>query len=136
MKKYILPAMASAMLASSACAANTTVSTYSELASALGSAGDGYTITLASGTYTANETLNVSAANVTLVSAGGKANTIIDGASQYRILNVSGNGFKVEGITFKNAYCENNGGAISYSSSSVSQTTMVKNCDFIDIDRT
>ena len=132
MKKYILPAMATAMLASSACAANTTVSTYSALASALGSAGNGDTITLTSGTYTANETLNVSAANVTLVSAGGKSNTIIDANSQYRILNVSGNGFKVEGITFKNAYYEGNGGAIYYTSSSVSQTTMVKNCDFID----
>ena len=131
MKSYVLSTV-TALLVGSACASDTTVSTYSALALALGSASNGDTITLMSGTYTANETINVSAENVTLVSAGGKADTIIDGESQRRILNVSGNGFKVEGITFKNAYYAGNGGAISYSSSSVSQTTMIRNCDFID----
>jgi len=132
MKISIIPAVSAALFAASACASDTTVSTYPALASALSSASNGDTITLMSGTYTANETINVSAENVTLVSAGGKADTIIDGESQRRILNVSGNGFKVEGITFKNAYYAGNGGAISYSSSSVSQTTMIRNCDFID----
>lgn len=131
MKSYVLSTV-TALLVGSACASDTTVSTYSALASALGSASDGDTITLKGGTYTANETINVSAENVTLVSAGGKADTIIDGESQWRILNVSGKGFKVEGITFKNAYYAGNGGAISFSSSSVSQTAMVKDCDFID----
>ncbi len=132
MKISIIPAVSAALLVGSACASDTTVSTYPALASALSSASNGDTITLMSGTYTANETINVSAENVTLVSAGGKADTIIDGESQWRILNVSGKGFKVEGITFKNAYYAGNGGAISYSSSSVSQTTMIRNCDFID----
>ena len=132
MKISIIPAVSAALLVGSACASDTTVSTYPALASALSSASNGDTITLMSGTYTANETINVSAENVTLVSAGGKADTIIDGESQWRILNVSGKGFKVEGITFKNAYYAGNGGAISYSSSSVSQTTMIKDCDFID----
>ena len=132
MKISIIPAVSAALLVGSACASDTTVSTYPALALALSSASNGDTITLMSGTYTANETINVSAENVTLVSAGGKADTIIDGESQWRILNVSGNGFKVEGITFKNAYYAGNGGAISYSSSSVSQTTMIRNCDFID----
>lgn len=131
MKSYVLSTV-TALLVGSACASDTTVSTYPALASALSSASNGDTITLMSGTYTANETINVSAENVTLVSAGGKADTIIDGESQWRILNVSGKGFKVEGITFKNAYYAGNGGAISYSSSSVSQTTMIRNCDFID----
>ena len=131
MKSYVLSTV-TALLVGSACASDTTVSTYPALALALSSASNGDTITLMSGTYTANETINVSAENVTLVSAGGKADTIIDGESQWRILNVSGNGFKVEGITFKNAYYAGNGGAISYSSSSVSQTTMIRNCDFID----
>ena len=131
MKSYVLSTV-TALLVGSACASDTTVSTYPALASVLSSASNGDTITLMSGTYTANETINVSAENVTLVSAGGKADTIIDGESQWRILNVSGNGFKVEGITFKNAYYAGNGGAISYSSSSVSQTTMIRNCDFID----
>ena len=132
MKISIIPAVSAALLVGSACASDTTVSTYPALALALSSASNGDTITLMSGTYTANETINVSAENVTLVSAGGKADTIIDGESQWRILNVSGRGFKVEGITFKNAYYAGNGGAISYSSSSVSQTTMIRNCDFID----
>ena len=132
MKISIIPAVSAALLVGSACASDTTVSTYPALALALSSASNGDTITLMSGTYTANETINVSAENVTLVSAGGKADTIIDGESQWRILNVSGKGFKVEGITFKNAYYAGNGGAISYSSSSVSQTTMIRNCDFID----
>ena len=132
MEISIIPAVSAALLVGSACASDTTVSTYPALASALSSASNGDTITLMSGTYTANETINVSAENVTLVSAGGKADTIIDGESQWRILNVSGKGFKVEGITFKNAYYAGNGGAISYSSSSVSQTTMIRNCDFID----
>ena len=131
MKSYVLSTV-TALLVGSACASDTTVSTYPALASVLSSASNGDTITLMSGTYTANETINVSAENVTLVSAGGKADTIIDGESQWRILNVSGKGFKVEGITFKNAYYAGNGGAISYSSSSVSQTTMIRNCDFID----
>ena len=132
MKSYILPAIVAALLVDAASAADTTVSTYSELVSAIGSASNGDTITLASGTYTATGTLNVSAANVTLVSASGKASTIIDGGSQHRILYVSGSGFKAEGITFENAHFAGNGGAISYSSSSVSKTTVIKNCDFID----
>ena len=132
MKTYFLSAIVAAMFVSTVSAANTTVSTYAELVSALGSAGEGDTITLASGTYNASSQIDVTANNVTLVSASGKANTIIDGGSQRRILYVSGTGFKVEGITFKNAYYAGNGGAISYSSSSVSQTTMIRNCDFID----
>lgn len=132
MKISIIPAVFAALLVGSACASDTTVSTYPALALALSSASNGDTITLMSGTYTANETINVSAENVTLVSAGGKADTIIDGGSSVQILKVGGGHFTVEGITFRNAYYAGNGGAISYSSSSVSQTTMIRNCDFID----
>ena len=132
MKISIIPAVSAALLVGSACASDTTVSTYPALASALSSASNGDTITLMSGTYTANETINVSAENVTLVSAGGKADTIIDGGSSVQILKVGGGHFTVEGITFRNAYYAGNGGAISFSSSSVSQTAMIRNCDFID----
>ena len=132
MKSYILPAIATALLVGTVNAANTTVTTFDGLMNALIQAGDGATITLASGTYNASSQIDVTANNVTLVSASGKANTIIDGGSQQRILYVSGTGFKVEGITFANAYYAGNGGAISYSSSGVSQTTFVKDCDFID----
>ena len=132
MKISIIPAVFAALLVGSACASDTTVSTYPALALALSSASNGDTITLMSGTYTANETINVSAENVTLVSAGGKADTIIDGGSSVQILKVGGGHFTVEGITFRNAYYAGNGGAISFSSSSVSQTAMIRNCDFID----
>ncbi len=132
MKISIIPAVSAALLVGSACASDTTVSTYPALALALSSASNGDTITLMSGTYTANETINVSAENVTLVSAGGKADTIIDGGSSVQILKVGGGHFTVEGITFRNAYYAGNGGAISFSSSSVSQTAMIRNCDFID----
>ena len=108
------------------------VTPFDELRAALVSAVDGATVTLADGTYAADGTIEVTAANVTLRSANGKANVIIDGGSQFRILNVSGGHFTVEGITFRNAYYAGNGGAISFSSSSVSQTAMIKDCDFID----
>lgn len=123
-------ALAAALAALGSSAA--VVDSFEALRQALENASAGATVTLADGTYTADGTIAVTAANVTLRSAHGKANVIIDGESQWRILNVSTNGFKVEGITFKNAYYAGNGGAISYSSSSVSQTTMIRNCDFID----
>ena len=133
-KEMLLRAIACAAVSAafSARAANTPVSTAEELASALSGASDGATVTLVGGTYNLAETLTVTAANVTLLSAGGKAGTIIDGGSQRRILYVSGGNFKVEGITFRNARHAGNGGAISYSSSDVSRTTLVKNCDFVD----
>ncbi len=65
MKSYVLSTV-TALLVGSACASDTTVSTYPALSSALSSASNGDTITLMSGTYTANETINVSAENVTL----------------------------------------------------------------------
>ena len=108
------------------------VTSFDELRAALVYAEEGATVTLADGTYAADGTLEVTANNVTLRSANGKANVIIDGGSQFRILNVSGGHFTVEGITFRNAYYAGKGGAISFSSSSVSQTAMVKDCDFID----
>ncbi len=121
-----------AALAALGSSAATEVSTVDGLCAALISPSDGEEIVLAPGTYTLASTLSVSAQNLTLRSRGGRARTIIDGDSKYRILNVSTNGFKVEGITFRNGRCPGNGGAISYSSSSVSQTTVVKDCDFID----
>ena len=132
MKKHILTAIATSLFASAAVAGNSTVSTKDDLVSALTNASDGDVITLAAGTYVPMSPIAVNAANVTLVSADGKAVTIIDGHDSGLILNVSGVGFKVEGITFKNAHYAGKGGAISYSSSSVSQTTMIKDCDFID----
>ena len=132
MKSYILPVVATALLVNTAGAASSTVSTKDGLVSALSNASAGDVITLEAGTYSLTSPIEVTAESVTLVSASGKADTIMDGNASGRILNVSGNGFKVEGITFKNAYYAGNGGAITFSSSSVSQTAMVKDCDFID----
>ena len=133
MKISIIPAVSAALFAASAVAASSTVSTVDDLRAALNDADPGDVITLAAGEYSLiRGELPVSAANVTLRSANGKASAIIDGGSQFRILYVSGSNFKVEGITFRNAYYAGNGGAISFSSSSVSQTAMIKDCDFID----
>ena len=133
MKSRILMSMAfAAGLAALDVGAATEVSNVDGLRAALISPSDGEEIVLAPGTYTLASTLSVSAQNLTLRSRGGRAQTIIDGDSQYRILLVSGANFKVEGITFRNGRYAGNGGAISYSSSSVSQTTVVKDCDFID----
>ena len=121
-----------AALAALGSPAATEVSDVSGLYAAFISPADGEEIVLAPGTYTLDSTLSVSAQGVTLRSRGGRAQTIIDGDSQYRILSVSGANFRVEGVTFRNGRCPGNGGAISYSSSSVSQTTVVKDCDFID----
>ncbi len=133
MKSRILMSMAfAAGLAVLDVGAATEVSSVADLYAAFISPADGEEIVLAPGTYTLASTLSVSAQGVTLRSSGGKSQTVIEGDSQYRILSVSGANFRVEGVTFRNGCCSGNGGAISYSSSSVSQTTVVKDCDFID----
>ena len=132
MKKYIFPAIATALFASAVGAGNSTVSTTDGLVSALSNASNGDVVTLVAGTYSPMSPIEVNAANVTLVSADGKAVTIIDGNASGRILKVNGGNFKAEGITFKNAHTSSNGGAINYNSSSISQTTFIKDCDFID----
>lgn len=108
------------------------VTSFDELRAALAYAEEGATVTLADGTYAADGAIEVKANNVTLRSANGRGNAVIDGGSSVQILKVGGGHFTVEGITFKDAYYAGNGGAISFSSSSVSQTAMVKDCDFID----
>lgn len=113
---------------------NSTLGDFGALKAALEGAAPGATITVGKGFYLATSTINVTAANVTLVSSEGKTKTIIDGNAAYRILSVSGGNFTVEGITFKNgcAGATGRGGAINYSSASVAQTTQIKNCDFVD----
>lgn len=105
---------------------------FERLKAAIEGASDGATIQVAKGYYAATSQINATAAGLTVVSAGGKDVAILDGGSTNRLLYVSGARFKVEGITFKNGHYAGNGGAICYSSSSVSQTTVVKDCDFID----
>ena len=78
MKKHILTAIATSLFASAAVAGNSTVSTKDDLVSALTNASDGDVITLAAGTYVPMFPIEVNAANVTLISADGKAVTIGD----------------------------------------------------------
>ncbi len=120
------------LAAAFASAATYNVSTVSDLSTRAASAGSGDVIRVAAGTYLLTSSLNVPNAGVSIVSAGGKSATVFDGGSAGRILNVSGGDFRVEGITFRNGRTTGNGGAICYSSSSVSQTTVIRNCDFID----
>ena len=105
---------------------------FAALKAAIEGAGPGATIQVAKGYYTATSQINATAANLTVVSPGGREVAILDGGSTNRLLYVSGANFKVVGITFKNGHFAGNGGAISYSSSSVSQTTEIRDCDFID----
>ena len=115
-----------------ATAATYNVSTVSDLSARAASAVSGDVIRVVPGTYLLTSTLNVPNAGVSIVAAGVKAATVLDGSSAGRILSVGGEGFKVEGITFRNGRTTGNGGAICYSSSSVAQTTVIKNCEFVD----
>ena len=132
MKKYIFPAIATALFASAAGAGNSTVSTIDDLVSALSKASNGDVVTLVAGTYSPMSPIEVNAANVTLVSAAGKAVTIIDGDASGRILRVMGSGFRVEGITFQNAHIASNGGAIKAEGQNVTATLKIVDCDFIN----
>ena len=132
MKAFAISALAATIIACQAGATVKTVSTFAALKAGLESAYPGDVIALSDGTYNATGQITVSAENVALVSAGGKTAATVDGCSLYRILYVSGANFRIEGITFRNAHYAGNGGAISYSSSSVSKTAIIKNCDFID----
>lgn len=120
------------LAAAFASAATYDVSTVDDLSDAAARAKRGDVIRVAAGTYMLSATVDVSNDGVSMVSAGGKTDTVLDGGSAIRILDVSGADFRVEGITFRNGRTTGNGGAIRYSSSSVSQTTVVKDCDFID----
>ena len=125
-------AVAAIVCAGQSRAAIKTVSDFGSLQSALEGATSGDTIVMANGTYNATSAINVTASGVTLVSENGKANAILDGGSGCRLLSVSGTDFKVEGVTFRNGHYAGNGGAIYYNSSSVSKTTEIRNCDFVD----
>ena len=85
---------------------------FAALKAAIEGAGPGATIQVAKGYYTATSQINATAANLTVVSPGGREVAILDGGSTNRLLYVSGANFKVVGITFKNGHFAGNGGAI------------------------
>ena len=66
------------------------------------SASDGDTVSIPRGIYAATSAIAVTAADLTVVSRDGKAKTILDGGSACGLFNVTGTGFSVRGVTFKN----------------------------------
>ena len=122
MKKYILPAIAAALFASTAGAAN--VNTVQGLVEAIASSNDrdygcGDVINLAEGVYDVADVIEVNKKALRIVGAG-KGRTILDGgfsADSDRtngIFNVTKEGVVISGITFRNASRgEKDGGAIS-----------------------
>ena len=107
------------------------VTPFDELRAALVSAADGATVTLADGTYAADGTIEVTAANVTLRSANGKGNAVIEGDTTFRLLKVSGENFTVSGITFKKGGSEQ-GGAIKVERATPVSTVKIVDCDFVE----
>lgn len=133
MKNRIIPAVAAALLVGSACASDTTVSTYSALASALGSASDGDTITLKGGTYNVQGQIDVTANNVTLKAESANDKPVLDAASAFRIMKVTGSGFAARGIVFKGGMTSGgNGGAIKVEGAASVSTVKIVDCDFED----
>ena len=132
MGKLFLALLCSSLAAVDLPAGIVEVSNADGLRNALSNAADGDTVVLAPGDYLLSSPLSVSKENITLTSKSGKAATFIDADSKCRILEVSGARFKVEGITFKNAFYNGDGGAIWFSGSSISKTAVVSNCDFVD----
>ena len=111
--------------------AATEVSSVADLYAAFISPADGEEIVLAPGTYTISSQLSVSAQGVTLRSSGGKSQTVIEGDSSFRLLKVSGAGFSVRGITFRNGNNEQ-GGAIKVEGASAVSTVKIVDCDFVE----
>ena len=131
MKNRILPAVVATLLAGSSVAANTTVSTSSALALALGSAADGDTITLASGTYSVQNQIDVTANNVTLRAENANDKPVLDAASACRIMKVTGSGFAARGIVFKGGMTAGgNGGAVKAEGQGATATLKFVDCDF------
>ncbi|MBR4260010.1 MAG: hypothetical protein IKQ17_13325 [Kiritimatiellae bacterium] len=131
MKNRILPAVVATLLAGSSVAANTTVSTSSALALALGSAADGDTITLASGTYSVQNQIDVTANNVTLRAENANDKPVLDAASACRIMKVTGSGFAARGIVFKGGMTAGGkGGAVKVEGQGATATLKFVNCDF------
>lgn len=108
------------------------VNTFDALKLALQNASAGATVTLADGTYTADGTIEVTAANVTLRSANGRGNAVIEGDTTFRLLKVSGENFTVRGITFKKGGSAQQGGAIKVEGATPVSTVKIVDCDFVE----
>ena len=95
------------------------------------SASDGDTVSIPRGIYAATSAIAVTATDLTVVSRDGKAKTILDGGSACGLFNVTGTGFSVRGVTFKNGRSDK-GGAIKLDGAAVVSTAKIADCDFAD----
>ena len=95
------------------------------------SASDGDTVSIPRGIYAATSAIAVTASGLTVVSRDGKAKTILDGGSACGLFNVTGTGFSVRGVTFKNGRSDK-GGAIKLDGAAVVSTAKIADCDFVD----
>ena len=104
---------------------------FNALKAAIEGASDGDTIVVNRGIYAATSTINVTAANVTVVSRDGKRKTILDGGTTNRLFQVSGRGFAVRGVSFKNCHSAQGGGAIKLDGAAVVSSATIADCDFV-----
>ena len=131
MKSCILPIVA-VLLVSTVSAANTKVSTFDGLRSALIQAVDGDTITLASGTYNASSQIEVTVNDVTLMAENANDKPVLDAGATNRIMKVTGSRLTVVGISFKNGFTTSYGGAIRIDGAEAVSTVKIVDCEFVD----
>ncbi len=103
---------------------------FDALKAAIEGAGAGATVKVPKGYYVATSTINVTAAGLTVVSAGGKDVAILDGGSSNRLMRITGAGTVVQGVTFKNGR-NTQGGAIKLDGDAL-RTAKIAGCDFIE----
>ncbi|MBQ6103926.1 MAG: hypothetical protein IJL06_09670 [Kiritimatiellae bacterium] len=108
-----------------------TVGDFDRLKADIEGAADGATVVVPRGIYTATSTIGVTAKNLTVVSAGGKTKAILDGDSAFGLFDVTGTGFSVSGVTFKNGRSDK-GGAIKFDGAETVRTAKISGCDFVD----
>ena len=108
-----------------------TVGDFARLKAEIEGATNGATVVVNRGIYTATSAIDVTAANLTVVSREGKGKTILDGDSSANLLRVSASGFTVRGVTFKNGSSDK-GGAIRLDGSAAVNTATIRDCDFVD----
>ena len=101
-----------------------TVGDFDRLKAAIEGASDGDTIVV-------NRGINVTANGLTVVSREGKGKTILDGDSACGLFDVTGTGFSVRGVTFKNGRSDK-GGAIRLDGTAAVNTAKIADCDFAD----
>lgn len=107
-----------------------TVGNFDALKANIEGAADGATVVVPRGIYTATSPIAVTANGLTVVSAAGKTKAVLDGGSAFGLFNVTGTGFSVRGLTFKNGRSDK-GGAIKLDGAAVVSSATIADCDFV-----